>query len=405
MSHLTFEYKAIDRTGAESSGLLEAATRQDAYRRLLSTGMTPLRIRVASSAKNGFRLMKGRRGVKPSQIAHFTYQLSVLLEARLPVTECFRSIAEQEPCERFAAMIRDIGARVESGSNITESMEAYADVFGSVYVETIRAAERTGNMIEVLGHLAEMVEEQEEMKRIVRSALMYPLLVVVALGLAVLFLLVFVVPRFAMMFVERGVELPLLTRMLMSVGGSIQHYWWGYLAAVGLAWFAMRRAWRHPGGRIRIDTLLNRVPYLNQILQGLGISRFASVFGISLGSGIGLIDSLEMGGRASGRPLLLNDIRLMVEQVSRGGRMTGVLKSCVYLPGFVKQLLSAGEESAELTKMCRIIARHYGRETKHMAKNAATVIEPVLIAGLTFVVLIVALAIFLPMWDMMSLVG
>jgi type II secretory pathway component PulF len=129
------------------------------------------------------------------------------------------------------------------------------------------------------------------------------------------------------------------------------------------------------------------------------------VLGIALRSGIGLIESLDMAGRASGRPLLMSDAKRMVAQVREGGRLRDVVAECAYLPGFVKQLISAGEESGDIPRLCKVIAHHFSRETKHLTKNLATVIEPILIAGLTVVVLVVALAVFLPMWDMVKIVG
>ena len=403
MSELSFQYKAVDAGGRTRAGVIDAPTMQEAYRKLSSSGMVPTTVKPARARlkKPGLPL---RRAIKPEEIAHFTYQFSILLQARIPVVECFRSSAEQERNEAFRAVLLDIATRVQSGSTITESMNAHRDLFGPVYIETVRAAEQTGNMIEVLAHLAEMVEEQTEMTRLIRGAMMYPITVVVALSGAMLFLLAFVVPRFASMFESRGVDLPVLTRALQSVGLSIRGYWWLYAAvAVGTV-FLVRRAWKTPHWRDRIDRALHCVPFLNRMLIALAVGRFSSIFGLSLSSGMGLIDALDMGGRATARPMLEKDVHRLIEQVGRGGRLGEVLPSCTYFPAFVRQLLTAGESSAELPRMCQIITRHYQRESKHLARNAATILEPILIAGLTGVVLVVALAIFLPMWDMVSLV-
>ena len=405
MSRLTFHYRAVDPTGARRSGVLEAGSAQEAYRRLTTDGLVATSVRQVAGAASGravARRLFGQR-IRREEIAHFTYQFSVLLQARIPVVECFSSSAEQENNPALKAVLQDIATRVQSGSNITDSMDAHRRIFGSVYIETIRAAERTGNMIEVLGHLATMVEEEVEMTRIVRGALMYPLTVVIALSLAIGFLLMFVVPRFATMFASRGVDLPLLTRVLQAVGESMRSHWWIHLAAIGGAVWLLRRAWKTPASRARIDRWLHRIPYLNRLLIALAVGRFASIFGLSLSSGLGLIDSLDMSGRATARPMLEADTRRLIEQVRQGGRLSEVIPTCAYFPAFVRQLMAAGETSAELPRMCAIIARHYQRESKHLAKNAATVIEPVLIALLTGTVLVVALAIFLPMWDMVSL--
>jgi type II secretory pathway component PulF len=141
------------------------------------------------------------------------------------------------------------------------------------------------------------------------------------------------------------------------------------------------------------------------MLKGVAVSRFTHVLGLSIQSGVSLLDGLSMAGASSGRPLMVEDAEKMRDQVNLGGRMADVLLTCSYLPPFTKRMLSAGEEAAELPKMCSIVARHYDREVAHLAKNIATVIEPVLIVGLAGVVLVIALAIFLPMWNMAALIG
>ena len=141
------------------------------------------------------------------------------------------------------------------------------------------------------------------------------------------------------------------------------------------------------------------------MLRGVAISRFANVLGISLRSGLNIIDALEMSGRAAGRPLLEADAEKLRDQVNTGGRLSDVIVTCQYFPTFTRRMISAGEEAAELPKMCEIVSRNYNREVEHLAKNVTTVIEPILIVGLAGVVTIIALAIFLPMWNMASLIG
>ncbi len=403
MSALSFEYIAVGRDGRPQRGVVSAANRQEAYRRLASDGLVPTKIRKPK-AKLSFAGMFGKR-IRPQEIAHFTYQLSVLLEARIPVVSAFSSIADQASHPGIADIARDLAREVQSGRSITDALDRHRAVFGSVYLETVRAAELSGNMISVLAHLAESVEEQGEMRRLIRGAALYPATVVVTLTVATLFLVTFVVPRFASMFEARGVDLPLLTVVLMTVGESIKAYWYLCLGGLLSLILAARVGWRRESFRQRVDVLFHRVPVLRDVLIGMSISRFAGVFGIALRSGVGLLDCIGMAGRATGRPLLEADMKKLADQVRRGGRLRDALPACSYLTGFTKQLLSAGEEAAELPKMCEILTRHYSRETRHKAKNLSTVIEPVLIAALTIVVLIVALAIFLPMWDMASIVG
>jgi type II secretory pathway component PulF len=234
---------------------------------------------------------------------------------------------------------------------------------------------------------------------------MYPICVVGVLSLAVFFLVGFVIPKFARMYEQKKIELPVFTQILVAVGDSVHNYWWAYIAvAVGAAW-GIRTAWRRPKGRWTIEKILHKIPFLSDILVGTSVARFARVFGLCLNSGLSLIDALQMAGKASGRPMLIKDVERMVEQVKTGGRLSNVLLVCDYLPGFAKRMLTSGEESAELGRMCSVIARHFERDTAGLTKNLSTVIEPVLIVLIGGVVLVVALAIFLPMWNLVKLLS
>lgn len=410
MSAVAFEFIALNAAGERSTGLLSAPSRAEAVRALASQGLTPLTVRPGRAAAagrpsgGGLSLRRGRK-VTVKDVAHFTYQLSVLISARIPLGDGLMSIAAQEREGELKRIIADVARRVQSGEQIASALESHEAAFGSTYIATVRAAEKTGTMARVLEHLSDMLERQQETTQHVRGALMYPLCVVSVLSLAVVFLVAFVVPKFASMFQRRGLDLPFFTRALMDLGLSVQNYWWAYLLVIAAGVFVLRRAWRSDSGRARIDTALHRVPYLNRILKGLAIGRFTRVLGVSLASGLNLLESVELAGRASGRPLLEADARKLVEQIAAGGRLCDVIPNCGYLTPFSARMLTAGEQSGEIPRMCDIVARHYDRETTHLAKNIATVIEPVLIVVIALVVLAVALAIFLPMWDMVKLVG
>ena len=402
MSALNFEYTAADRAGVKRRGVATATNKAEAYRKIAGLGLTPLSIRpVGTKLSSRF----GSSRIKTKDLSNFTYQLGVLVSARIPISEGLVNIAQQEKDVKFKALVMDLAKRIQSGEQLAAAMEAHQDALGEVYVETIRAAEKSGNLPKVLDHLTDMLEKGQEQTRMVRGAMMYPLCVISVLGLAVLFMCGFVVPKFAKMFQSKQLKLPIFTEILMGFGNSLQGYWWAYLIGIAGAVFGIRMMWVRPDGRALIDRIAHRIPYLNSILIGSTISRFTRIFALSLQSGLGLIDSLELAGKAAGRPLLAKDVQKMVSQVRSGGRLMEVLVACKYLTPFTKRMLIAGEQSAEIPKMCTVVSKHYDRETSHLTKNLSTVIEPVLIVAIAGVVLLIALAIFMPMWDMAKLVG
>ncbi len=396
MSQLVFRYRAINTKGKQVKGSLKARSREEAYKHIVASNLKPLRI---DNRRGG----RGRTKVTLKDLSHLTYQLSVLMEARIPIVDGLHSIAEQERNEGLRQIIEDVAYRIESGHTVTESLMPHSKVFGEVYIETIRAGEASGNMPQALAHLAGMLDRKYEMMKNIKGAMIYPISVVSVLVLAVTFLMIFVVPRFAKMFDSREMALPLPTQIVMFISDIFRNYWFILIGVcVGLV-FLIRRAWSDQNMNCKLDTLLHRIPYMHNLLQGLAISQFAMVLGVSLRSGLNLIDALEISGKASGRPLMLADTKKMCEQVNQGGRLSDVIVECQYLPTFAKRMFASGEEAGELPRMCEIVARNYDREVSHLVKNISTVIEPVLIVGLASVVLVIALAIFLPMWNMAEL--
>jgi len=399
MTALTFQYKAIDEHGVVSKGVVQATDRTQAYHQIVGSGLKPVHLAVARRSS-----LRGK-GVTASakDLARITYQFSVLLEAHIPIADGLRSIAEQESNRHLKLVLEDVAGQIEAGNSVTDALSAHRRLFGDVYIETVRAAEASGNMIEVLARLAEMLDQRYETTKNVKSALLYPTCVIAVLLLAISFLLIVVLPKLTEMYAGRGVQLPAVTRALLGVAEFVQTFWYILLASgLGLL-FGVRKAWQNPDTRRSIDRWLHWIPGLREILTGLAVSRFSHVLGISLQSGLGLIEAIEMSGRASGRPLLEIDARKMRDQVKSGGRLSEVLLACKYLPGFARRMIASGEEASELPKMCRLVARHYEREVTHLTKNLATLIEPIAIVFLAAAVLIVALAIFLPMWSMGAL--
>jgi type II secretory pathway component PulF len=400
MNQLTYRYKAIDARGKTKRGTLRADNQSEAFRQITASGMKPLKLKARRA---GGGLTAGRVGVR--ELAHLTYQFSVLMEARIPIAEGLRSIAEQEQNRRLQSIIEDVAGQIEAGYSVTEALSQHREVFGDVYLETVRAAEVSGNMVKVLGRLAEMLEQRYESNKNISGAMIYPICVLIALILGATFLTVVVIPKFAGLYEKRGVELPFATQLLLAASAGIRAYWPLVLGGIAAAFWVIRSAWRRPPTRRRLDTWLHRIPFLREVLRGLAVSRFAHVLGTSLQSGLGLIDALEMAGGSSGRPLLMADTEKMREQVKEGGRLADVMLACAYLPGFARRMIAAGEETAEMPRMCEIVARHYDREVAHLTKNLPTILEPILIVGLAGVFLLIALAIFLPMWDVGALMG
>lgn len=399
MSESVFKYVAVDGAGARRRGVVRASGEQEAFRRIASMGLTPFSLRPAREPTALLRY----RGATLTDIAALTRELSVLIEARIPIEEGLNSIAESEKRPAQREMIRDIAARILAGSTISEAIDQHRQTFGEVYVETVRAAERTGSLISVTSHLADMLERQVELRQQLKRALAYPVIVVGVVALAVSVIIVFVVPRFAETFASSDVQLPLTTRAIQALAASVRSHWWAYLGTIVGAAFACMAAWKTEGGRAFFERAFRIVPFIEKTLVAVTTARFARVFGISLGSGLGVTESIEMGGRATGRPLFAQECNAIADRLRGGEALKDAIEAGTYLPSFARRMISAGKDSAELSRSCGVVAKHYEREAEHLTKGVGQVIEPLLTVALAVIVLVIALSVFLPMWQMVKI--
>ncbi|MCE2967848.1 MAG: type II secretion system F family protein [Phycisphaerales bacterium] len=403
MTALAYRYTAMDRQGRRVSGQTNAASESDAYRALSAQGLVPLSLRA--DRVDGWLSLQRRTRVRVREIAQFTEQLAVLVNARIPLGEALMGIAEQEPNARLAAIVTEIAASVQSGKPLAAAMEPHAGLFGRTYIDTIRAAEATGSLVKVLEHLADMLARTEATRQTVRNALTYPACVMMVLVLGVGFLMGYVVPKFGRMFESRGVELPALTRALLETSTLAREWWMVWVPGLVVGGIALMRWSRTAAGGAAMERLLGRVPVVGPMLRAMAMARFCHVFSLSLSSGVGLIDALDLAGRACGRIGLESDARRIAERVRTGGRLTDAMAACASFNPMTRRMLSAGETSGELPRMAAVVARQHDAQSQNIARNLAVIIEPLLVVGIAAIVLIVALAVFLPMWDMVKLVS
>ncbi len=396
-----FAYIALDSEGRRCSGAVDAPTEPEAVRRLASAGISPIRIRERGARPTlpSFR----HATISQRDISALTREISVLVEANIPIARGLHSVAEHEKNPRLRDMVTDIATMIESGERLTSAFGKYRHVFGEIYIESIRAAEQSGTLASVTEHLADMLERNIETREQVRRALTYPAIVIAFVALAMSVIVLFVVPRFAAIFEANGVELPLTTRLIRAVGESAKVWWWAYVVA-GISSVALfKHQWRSKTGRLRIESVLLRTPYIGSMLTAAATARFSRVLSIALGSGIEVIESIWIAGRSTGRPIFVAECERLCDRMRAGESLTTVLNASEQLPSFARRLLGAGKDSKELAGASRIISRHYDRMAEHLSKNVNTVIEPMITIAIAVIVLIVALSVFLPMWQMVSI--
>ncbi|MEK6703305.1 MAG: type II secretion system F family protein [Planctomycetota bacterium] len=399
MSLLRFEYLAVSAGGERLTGAIEAPSEHEAFRLVSAKGLTPVRIKEHVERPPLFSWGQ----IKPADIANLTRELAVLVHAKIPLARGLLSIAEHEGKPALKKMVRQIAISIEAGSPITDALSQHKAVFGEVYIETIRAAERSGNLPLVISHLAELLERQMEMKQQLKRALTYPVIVLGVVALAMVIIFVFVVPRFAKTFEQQGVKLPLVTQVVQGIGLSVQHYWFLYVGVIAAGIITITAMWRSATGRPMLELFCTRIPYVGRILLAETAARFSRVMAIGMSSGLDVIDAIEVSGRASGKHAFREETKTMADRLRGGAQLSEVLKSSRFIPNFARRMLAAGKDATELAKACDVVGSHYDREASHLMKNINTVVEPLLTVALAAIVLVVALSVFIPMWEMVRI--
>ncbi len=396
-----YKYRAVNDQGDRCSGTIDANTEHEALEKLSSQGLVPLRVTESKGMGFSFRSNK----ITQAEIATLTRELSVLIEANIPIARGLKSVAEHERNPVLRMMVIDIAMMIESGQRITIAFSKYENVFGDVYISTLKSAEKTGQIGPVASHLADMLDRNIEMNQQIKRAMAYPIIVACFVALALSVIVVFVVPKFAGIFEANGVELPLTTRVIRAMGDSAIQYWWAYLSVILGAIYALRVAWNNDRGRYKLEQLIHKIPYIGSIFTAVTTSRFSRVMSIGLGSGIEIIEAIEIAGNATGRPVFQDECVRMCDRMRTGDSLEDVINRAQGLPAFARRLFGSGKDSEELARPGKIIASHYDRQSDHLTKNINIIIEPMITIAMAGIVLLVALSVFLPMWEMVRVSG
>lgn len=399
MSETAFRYRAVDRAGIASSGTLEAASEAAALRLLSGRGLLVTSIDAVVTRRFG------AAAASPLEVSRFAHQLGVLVAAGVPLSRALGSIGDAMEPGRLRDAIKTAAESVTAGESLADSLGRNSAVFGDIFVKTVAAAEKSGNLVKALEFLAETLERQEETRQAVRSSMVYPACVMVVLILALIVLIVGVMPRFGAMFKARNVELPLITAVLVGLGTSVRMWWWAWLLGLAGLVAAIRVMWTRGVLTPVLEAVLIAVGPLRPLVLGTATARFCRVLGLCITSGLNLLEAIDLAGNAAALGPVQEDAQRIARQVRAGGRIGAVLPQCQTFTPLARQMLTSGEEAAQLARMCQLVAAEQEREATRLAKRLSVIIEPLLIVMITSVVLVVALAVFLPMWNSAKLVG
>ena len=400
-----FQYRGRNQRGEAVKGTLEGASADAVATQLFNSGVIPVDITARSGDDVLAALPSLRIGgdkVHSVDVMLFSRQMHTLLKAGVPILQALRGLRESAQNPAMSAVITRIGESLDSGLDFTTALKRHPKVFSSLYVSLVQVGEVTGSLAEVFLQLALYLERERETADRVKSATRYPIFVVIAMVIGIMVINLFVVPAFAKIYSSFRVELPWATKWLIASSNFTIAYWWLMLGVVVLGFIGLRMYVNTPAGRYRWHRMKLKVPVIGPLIFKTTLARFARSLGVMIQSGVPIVQGMSVVSRAVDNDFIGGRILQIRDGVERGESIARTAAATGMFPPLVIQMIAVGEETGALDVLMFNVAEYYERETDYAIKNLATAIQPILLVFLGALVLILALGVFLPMWDMVQ---
>jgi MSHA biogenesis protein MshG len=395
-----FSYKGRDGGGNAVEGVLEGVTTAMVANTLFGRGITPLHIVESDKQQKNTSIDFFKPKIEHIDVLLFTRQIHTLLKAGVPIMRAFLGMQESNPNPSMKELIGEIRESLDGGRELSAALARRPKVFSPFYLAMVRVGEVTGMLEEVFLRLFKHLDFQQFMRNQVKSALRYPMFVIAAMVVAISVVNIFVIPAFAKVFEGFGAQLPFMTRVLLASSGFFVNYWWLMLVMIIGAVFFFRSWVATSKGRYEWDRFKLRVPIAGKIVEKGALARFSASFALAMRSGVPIVQAMSVVATTVDNDYIASKIDGMRDTIERGESvLRAAINAKVFTP-VVLQMLAVGEESGSLDEMMEEVAGMYEREVEYDLKNLSSQIEPILIVFLGVLVLILALGIFLPIWDL-----
>ncbi len=398
----SFEWKGRDRDGNSQSGVL-IGDNKDA----VIAALRRQQIVVTTVKEKGkeIALPKFGGGINQKSIAVFTRQFSVMIDAGLPLVQCLDILGQQQDNKAFQKVILQVRQDVESGSSLAEALRKHPQAFSDLYVHMVAAGEAGGILDTILQRLAAYIEKSVKLKGQVRSALVYPV-AVITIAIVVIYIILWkVIPVFATLFESLGTQLPFLTQVIVNLSRFIGRFWWLIALVVFGGIFAIRQYYQTDAGRYQIDKLMLKLPVIGVLLRKIAVARFCRTLGTLLSSGVAILESLEITARTSGNAVIEEAILKVRKDVEEGKSLAEPLARTEQFPPMVCQMVGVGEQTGAMDTMLSKIADFYEDEVDAAVEGMMALLEPVMISFLGVVIGTIVVAMYLPMFSLISQIG
>jgi len=399
-----FVYSGRTRTGQVISGQMEAASREVVVAKLRSQQILATSIRPKAKDIE-IRLPGFGSGVSEKEIAIFTRQFATMIDAGLPLVQCLEILASQQDNKTFKKTLADIRGSVEGGSTFAAALRKHPRIFSDLYVNMVEAGEAGGILDTILNRLAAYIEKSIQLKKKVKSAMIYPSTIVSVAITVVIFLLIFVIPTFKSMFEGFGATLPLPTQIVLGASNFVRDYF-VYIAAVAAgAVVALRMYYKTKGGRKVVDATLLKLPVFGILIRKVAVAKFTRTLGTLISSGVAILDGLDITARTAGNKIVEEAVQRTRASIAEGRTIADPLKASGVFPPMVVQMIAVGEQTGALDTMLAKIADFYDEEVDVAVSNLTALLEPMLMIFLGLVIGGVVIAMYLPIFKLVTVVG
>jgi len=399
----TFKYVGRDSQGSSVKGTVEASSIDTATDQVMQKGILPSAISEQKSAGESLDLsMIFASKVKATDLIIFTRQIYSLTKAGIPILRAINGLAESTHSQLLADSLQDVLNRMRNGYSLSAAMGAHPRVFSQLYVSLIQVGENTGQLDRVFLQLAQYLEQEIETRKRVKSAMRYPTFVLIALAIAMVILNIYVIPTFAGMFAKFNAELPWTTQVLLGTSAFFVNYWGWMLAALSITFVAIKVWLNTPKGAYSWDKWKLKIPIIGSVIERSLLARFSRSFAMMLSAGVPLNNALYLIANAVDNNYLKSKILNMRSGIESGEPLLKTATAAGLFTPLVLQMIAVGEETGQIDELLNEAADFYEREVDYELKNMTAKIEPILISIVAGMVLILALGIFTPMWDMMG---
>ena len=395
-----FSYKAKNMAGEIFTGSLSVSSKQEVNDFLDRQEYFPIEIKEQNEKSDSINFLDRFQKVSSSDIANFTKQVATLISAGVPIVAALDALHDQTDDEKFKGIIGALITEVSAGVSFSDSLLKHKSTFSNLYVNMVRAGESAGVLEDVLRRLSDFMEHDESVKKSIQSAMRYPIIVMVALTMAFFFAVTFIIPKFATMFERSGVELPLITKMLLLMNSVITDYWYIAFSTLGLIIYLIRRVLGTTKGRLMWDGFKLKLPVFGPLFLKNSISRFTHMLETLNTSGIHIIEALQICSETAGNAAISKEIDQARLDVEIGTGLAEALERGHLFPPMTIRMIKTGQDAGSLDEMLVSIFRQYDEEVKYLTERLSAMVEPMMTVVIGVFILIIALGIFLPMWGM-----